>query len=261
MDLDAGRFFAAEDLVAYAYALLAQAGFTNPGPPGGAWEAYRRDANARTRLAQVVASRADRNYLVAGMSAFQLAEDDRILDPASAQFDASVIPRGVGEALTKHLDRLPERRKRREAGLLMALAYGRGAGLDDKRWLAFTRALGYEEVTTEDLAELKGSAAADYLLESSTEPDELVTRLFHQALADELVARRHRPHDEARLLQVLEDRRWRTRLAGQLALRQESCTQPRSRSWRARPPCPRSRLSGQHEADRAEVRRAWSFAW
>ena len=205
VDLDVGKFFAAEDLIAYADTLLAQDGFNNPGPPGGAWEAYRQDTEMRIRLAQLVASRADRNYLVAGMSAFQLAEDDRVFDPASPRFDQSVIPRGVGEALTKHLDRLPEQRRRRETGLLTALAYGRGAGLGDKRWLAFTRALGYEEVTTEDLAELKGGAAADYLLETSTQSDELVTRLFHQALADELIARRRRPQDEARLLQVLLD--------------------------------------------------------
>ena len=205
VDLDVGRFFAADDLIAYADTLLAQDGFTNPGPPGGAWEAYRQDEDVRTRLAEVVASRADRNYLVAGMSAFQLAEDDRVLDPASVRFDPSVVPRGVGEALTKHLDRLSEQRRRRETGLLTALAYGRGAGLEDERWLAFTRALGYKEVTAEDLAELKDSPAADYLLETSVHPDELVTRLFHQALADELVARRRRPQDEARLLQVLQD--------------------------------------------------------
>ena len=83
VDLDADRFFAADDLIAYADTLLAQDGFTNPGPPGGAWESYRQNKDARARLAQVVASRADRNYLVAGMSAFQLAEDDTALDPAS----------------------------------------------------------------------------------------------------------------------------------------------------------------------------------
>ena len=32
VDLDANRFFAAEDLIAYADALLAQEGFANPGP-------------------------------------------------------------------------------------------------------------------------------------------------------------------------------------------------------------------------------------
>ena len=206
VDLDVSRFFAANDLIAYADTLLAQDGFVNPGPPGAAWESYRQNEGARTRLAQVVAGRADRNYLVAGMSAFQLAEDDRVFDPASTLFDPSVVPRGVGEALTKHLDRLPEQKRRRETGLLTALAYGRGAGLEDQRWLAFARAIGYEEVTSGDLVELKDSAAADYLLETSTQSDELVTRLFHQALADELVARRHRPKDdEARILQLLKD--------------------------------------------------------
>ena len=205
VDLDIGRFFAADDLIAYAGTLLAQDGFTNPGPPGGAWEAYRQNEDTRTRLARVVAGRADRNYLVAGMSAFQLAEDDRVFDPASALFDPSVVPRGVGEALTKHLDRLPEQKRRRETGLLTALAYGRGGGLEDERWLAFTRALGYEEITTENLAELKNSPAADYLLETSSKPDELVTRLFHQALADELIARRRRSEDEGRLCQLLQD--------------------------------------------------------
>ena len=212
VDLDADRFFAADDLIAYADALLAQDGFANPGPPGGAWECYRQNEDVRARLARVVASRADRNYLVAGMSAFQLAEDDKVLDPASALFDPSVVPSGIGEALSKYLDRLPAQRRRREAGLLTALAYGRGAGLDDQRWLAFTRALGYEDVTTDDLAELKDSAAADYLLETSTEPGGLVTRLFHQALADELVAGRDRRDDEARLVRLLRaeggDRGW-----------------------------------------------------
>jgi hypothetical protein len=103
VNLDTDRFFATEDLIAYADALLAQEGFTNPGPPGGAWETYRQNKYARARLARVVASRADRNYLVAGMSAFQLAEDDTVLDVASAPFDRSAVPSGIGEALTKHL--------------------------------------------------------------------------------------------------------------------------------------------------------------
>jgi hypothetical protein len=78
--------------------------------------------------ARRLADRADRNYLVAGMSAFQLAEDDTVLDPASARFDPSIVPRGIGEALSKYHDRLPARRRRGDAGLLTALAYGRGAG-------------------------------------------------------------------------------------------------------------------------------------
>ena len=212
VDLDADRFFAAEDLIAYVETLLAQDGFANPGPPGGAWEGYRQNEDARAGLARIVAGRADRNYLVAGMSAFQLAEDGKILDPASPLFDPSVVPSGIGEALSKYFDSLSAQQRRRQAGLLTALAYGRGAGLDDKRWLIFARALGYDDVTADALVELRASAAADYLLETSTQPDGLVTRLFHQALADELVAGRDRCGDEVRLIQLLRaegaDRGW-----------------------------------------------------
>ena len=203
IDLDAGGFFAAGDLIAYAGAVLAQDGFARPGPPGAAWESYRHDEQARERLARVVADRAGSNYLVAGMSAFQLAEDDTVLDPDSALFDPSAVPSSIGEALSKHLGSLPDRRRRHDAGLLTALAYGRGEGLSDQRWLSFARALGYQDLTNSDLADLKASAAADYLLETSTEPGRLVTRLFHQALADELMAGRDRRSDEARLLRFL----------------------------------------------------------
>ena len=190
-------------MISYAGALLAQQGFAEPGPPGGAWEYYRHNEQVRRRLAVVVADRASRNYLVAAMAAFQLGEDAEILDPQAADFDPSAVPSGIGEALSKHLDRLPARQRRREAGLLTALAYGRGAGLDDRQWLLFTRALGYEDVTAADLAELRASPAADYLLESSTERDVPVTRLFHQALADELVRGRHRHVDEDLLLDAM----------------------------------------------------------
>ena len=115
VDLDTDRFFAAEDLIAYADALLAQDGFTNPGPPGGAWECYRQNAGLRTRLARMVADRAGRNYLVAGMSAFQLAEDDEVVDPASALFDPSIVPSGIDEALSKYLDGLPAQQRRHQA--------------------------------------------------------------------------------------------------------------------------------------------------
>jgi WD40 repeat protein len=212
VNLDADRFFATKDLIAYADTLLAQDGFTNQGPPGGAWKFYAENKETRARLARVVASRADRNYLVAGMSAFQLGEGDLPLDPASPLFDASDVPSGVGEALSNHLERLPQERQWPEEILLTALAYGRGAGLDDQRWLAFTRALGYDELKKRTLAELKASAAADYLLETSTEAGDLVTRLFHQALTDELLRRRERRDDEARLVELLQaeggDRRW-----------------------------------------------------
>ena len=212
VDLDADKFFAAEDLTAYASALLAQDGFTRPGPRGGAWERYRQDKELCTRLAQLVAARAGRNYLVVGIAAFHLAEDERVVDPASALFDPSVVPSGIGEALSRYLSSLPAEGGHQVVGLLTALAYARGPGLDDQRWLAFTWALGYEDVKAADLAGLRSSAAADYLLQTSPEPGESVSRLFHQALADELMTGRDQHSDEARLVQLLRneggDRGW-----------------------------------------------------
>jgi WD40 repeat protein len=205
VDLDAEKYFTEEDLIGYASILLAQEGFAHPGPPSGAWERYRHNKGAHARLARLVAQRADRNYLVAGISALQLGEDDEIVDPASTLFDITVVPSGIGEALSKYLDSLSARRRHCDIGLLTALAYRRGPGLDDERWLAFARVLGYTEITMSDLAELKESGASDYLLETSIESGELVTQLFHQALADELLARRDWRTDEARIVRLLQD--------------------------------------------------------
>jgi hypothetical protein len=204
VDLDSDRFFAAGDLRAYTATLLAQSGFGQPGPEGGAWETYRRDPDLCERLAGLVVDRAGRNYLVAGMSAFPLSEDARVRDPAAWGFDPTEIPSGVGEALSKYLERLPTRRRLRHLDLLSALAYGRGAGLGDQRWLAFTRALRRERVTHDDLEALRTSGAADYLLETGLDENgEPVTRLFHQALVDELLARRTPANDERRLVGAL----------------------------------------------------------
>jgi hypothetical protein len=51
---------------------------------------------------------------------------------------------------------------------------------------------------------LRHSPAADYLLQTTTDRGARpVTRLFHQALTDELLAPRHRPSDESALLDML----------------------------------------------------------
>ena len=109
----------------------------------------------------------------------------------------------MGEALDKYLDGLAPRQRVRVRGLLTALAYARGAGLDDRMWLAFAAGLGYH-VGVEDLDELRDSTAVDYLLQTTRTADRRpVTRLFHQALTDELLYRRDRPGDESLLVDVL----------------------------------------------------------
>ena len=205
IDLDSDTYFDLGGLRQFAAALLAQDGMDYPGPPGAAWTQYRAQPGACDRLAAVIADRAGRNFLVAAMAAVPLSAARTMTDPAAKGFDPAGIPSGVGEALSKYLDRLPDQQRReRDRELLTALAYGRGAGLDDPAWLAFAAALGYD-ASIADLDALRHSPAADYLLQTTTAErgDRPVTRLFHQALTDELLIPRHQPSDQSALLDML----------------------------------------------------------
>ncbi len=204
IDLDSDTYFDLNGLRQFAAALLAQDGMDLPGPPGAAWTRYRARHTVCDRLAAAIAQRAGRNFLVTAMAAVPLSTARKIVDPAARGFDPAGIPSGVGEALSKYLDRLPDQRRERDRGLLTALAYARGAGLDDLTWLAFAAALGYS-TTVAHLDALRHSPAADYLLQTtiSDRGARPVTRLFHQALTDELVAARHQPSDESVLLDML----------------------------------------------------------
>ena len=144
VDLDRDLYFDLEGLRQFAAALLAQDGMDRPGPPGAAWTQYRARHGVCDRLAAVIAERAGRNFLVVAMAAVPLSMARTITDPAAKGFDPAGIPSGIGEALSKYLDRLPEPRREHDRGLLTALAYARGAGLDDSSWLAFGAALGYD---------------------------------------------------------------------------------------------------------------------
>ena len=204
VDLDSDTYFDLDGLRRFAAALLAQDGMDHPAPPGAAWTQYRARHGVCDRLAAVIAERAGRNFLVAAMAAVPLSTTRAIIDPAAKGYDPAGIPSGVGEALSKYLDRLPEQRRERDRELLTALAYARGAGLDDPAWLAFAAALGYS-ASVADLDALRRSPAADYLLQTTTAERGArpVTRLFHQALTDELLTPRHQPSDESALLDML----------------------------------------------------------
>ena len=211
IDLDSDTYFDLDGLRQFAAALLAQDGMDHPGPPGAAWTQYRARHPMRDLLAAVIAERAGRNFLVAAMAAVPLSTARTMTDPAAKGFNPAGIPSGVGEALSKYLDWLPELRRERDRGLLTGLAYARGAGLDDPGWLAFAAALGYS-ARVADLDGLRRSPAADYLLQTTTTERGArpVTRLFHQALTDELLAPRHQPSDESALLDMLLGQAGRT---------------------------------------------------
>jgi V8-like Glu-specific endopeptidase len=200
IDLDSDDYFDPAGLVDYVGALLQR-----KGPRGRAWQTYRVNASLRGRLAHVVAQRADRNYLVAVMAADPLSRHDIVVDPADPGFDPERIPSSVGDALETYLDAIQdEDRRERRRTLLTALAYARGNGLDDQLWLAFADSLGYRP-SRADLDGLRASAAADYLLQSSwsVAGGRRVVRLFHQALADQLLQERDRAADHAALVQLI----------------------------------------------------------
>ena len=202
VDLDSDAYFDRTGLRRFAAALLAL-----PGRDGGAWQQYRARRAVRERLAAVIADRARRNFLVAAMAASQLSDDPEVIDPTAGGFDPAQIPSRIGEALSKYLDGLPEERRERVRAALTALAYARGGGVDDPAWLAFAGALGYP-VTLFDLEILRHSRAADYLLQVTPASGGArpVTRLFHQALADELLTARNQvTSDESLILNMLLD--------------------------------------------------------
>ena len=143
IDLDSDTYFDLEGLRQFAAVLLAQDGMDHPSPPGAAWTQYRAQHGVCYRLAAVIAQRAGRNFLVAAMAAVPLSTVREMTDPAAKGFDPAGIPSGVGKALSKYLDRLPEQRREHDRELLTALAYARGTGLEDPTWLAFAAALGY----------------------------------------------------------------------------------------------------------------------
>ena len=76
------------------------------------------DAVQGMRLADTIAARAHRSYLVAAMAAVPLSVADQPVDPETADFDPSRIPSGVGEALGKYLEQLPGQQQSRTRALL-----------------------------------------------------------------------------------------------------------------------------------------------
>ena len=210
VDLDTDRYFELSGLVESASALLRQDGAAEPGPPGAGWQAYRVDEALCARLAAAIAAQANRNHLVAALAADSLSKQSHVVDPSASEFDPASMPSSVGDALDKYFEALRSSldelrvgtEQARIRGMLTALAYARGSGVTDEMWIAFARALG-RPVSMDDLDALRLGTVADFLLQSSTMDGRRVSRLFHQALNDELLADRPQRADEAKILDCL----------------------------------------------------------
>jgi WD40 repeat protein len=128
---------------------------------------------------------------------FGLSEDGEILVPASP---AEGPP---GHDFSRESTAIIAELLGRSEGLLTALAYARGPGVGDHRWLDFAGALGFENVTGETIASLRATSAAELVLETQEEHGQLVTRLSSRAPAATVLRGRDRQRDERQILRLL----------------------------------------------------------
>ncbi|MCY1143027.1 hypothetical protein OWR29_33960 [Actinoplanes sp. Pm04-4] len=177
-DLDSEHYFEVEDLTAYAWATLQLTGAERMGNP-----------YAPNHIAGPVAARiaelADRNFLVAGLTARRHGLYDHV---AVRPEDLAFAP-DVDDALEAYVDRLPEAGRLAAKLALTALAYAKAPGLSLELWHAFLAAFGVA-VEQDELADFARSSAANFLVESSGELPGRRFRLFHQALNDALLRER-----------------------------------------------------------------------
>jgi len=188
LDLDESRYFAEDDLAAYALACLQLAGDERPGNP------YAVDTLA-VPLASRIAAISEQNFLIAGLIARSHGlHDVQPADPASLGNEAT-----VRTALAGYIDRLPQVDGVSAAYLLTALAFAEAPGLPADLWQLTVQALYQIHVSTHQLAQFARSSAANFLVETTggAMPSlpgpggNVVYRLFHQALNDALL------HDRA----------------------------------------------------------------
>jgi WD40 repeat protein len=202
IDLDVSPYRDPQALLQLTTALLTQENARHPGPAGCAWEDYRVNSALTGHLARIVADRAGRSFLVAALTATALSTADELVDPYNLNFDPAGLPTTIGEAIEKYLTTLSDTERARIRGILTALAHARGPGITDQLWLRFIAALGYS-ADRSTLDALRDSTAADYLLQTTAEDDELVSRLFHQALVDQLLQGRSSRGDYRAILQAV----------------------------------------------------------
>ena len=170
----------------FALALLTRVDLDPPSTASQAWIHYRKHAEQALRLAHAIANRAADNFLVAALAATYFAELDEPVDADDPSVLAT-MPSSVGEALDKYLDSQPDDARRQVSTLLRAVAYGKGDGITDGLWLGFASAISGHRYEMLDLDALRDSPLADFLLETSRDTGHVVTRLFHQALVDQLM--------------------------------------------------------------------------
>jgi len=210
VDLDTEAYADPDALQAFARDLLVQRDEQpHSSSDLGLWY-YRDHLETADLLAHAIAERATPNFLVAALTATILALNpyDPSLDPNRLGFDPEQLPATIGEAVNRYFNSLESRASALFPQLLTAVAYARGDGFTDQLWVDVVRAITPGDNTTSghDLNELRGTAAADFLLQTALGDDGVhVTRLFHQALVDDLTKHGDTVSRERQIVRVLTE--------------------------------------------------------
>ena len=176
IDLDSSEYFEQRDVVAFAYRRLTA--------PNATYASTDQHVHAH-HLADLVATRAARSYLLARLICRSLAEAPPIDTSIANWAESFDLPVGIEDAFASDLARFPPEKRREIVDLLIPLAYSRGKGLPQKGvWHRIASAVSDRQYTNADLRLLKEEVG--YYLIQDTESDEVVYRLFHQTFADYL---------------------------------------------------------------------------
>jgi WD40 repeat protein len=182
---------------------------------------YRNRPELAGEVADAVAERAGKTFLVAQLVAQGLVDDDDVVNVAEPGWQDR-FPVTVDDAMREYLDRFgPDRSRVRD--LLLPLAFAHGYGLaDETLWADLATSLGTATYQRQDVGWLlQDTSVPDLLLRTDLQVNGHATaayRLFHKALDDYLKRKgnnevRHAPEEVQR--RYTEGLRARVRDAGQ----------------------------------------------
>ncbi|MFF4908990.1 trypsin-like peptidase domain-containing protein, partial [Streptomyces sp. NPDC001260] len=193
IDLDTPRYFTQADLTAYVVATLQLHGAERPDNPYNALDIAEPIAEKISRLA-------DRNFLVAGLT----ARAHGIHDGQPVDIEALDFTPTVDAALASYLALLPGVDNVPAVVLMTALAYAEAPGMSVSLWQTTITALGHLAPSISHLQAFARSSAANFLIETSaSDQPKPLYRLFHQALNDALLRHREAVDDEKAITRAL----------------------------------------------------------
>jgi hypothetical protein len=190
LDLDAAQWREPQDMIRYVERYLQSA----PGSP-------YVDAGPTSlhKLAESIANRAGKSFLVASATAHALVARGVAVDSAALE----PLPATVGEAFDLDLSRFEGIAGEQLRQILTALACGEGRGVPTAEWLAIAQALSEGDVTKADIDRWTEEAA--FYIVTDEEYRVRVRRVYHEEFAAHL-RRNLDPQREAAIAAALVSR-------------------------------------------------------